>query len=130
MKKYGQPKNKKSGWSWVDEQYKENREKKYTKVSLTGFYNSKQWVDLRNYKLQQNPLCEHCNILTGRLTPAVMVDHIEAIQSEVDPLALDYDNLQSLCDYHHRRKTRLDNSKYNPKNLKKGKEIQKDLDSW
>lgn len=61
------------------------------------FYLSKQWQDLRLFKLANNPLCEECE-RHNRITPARAVDHV--IPLAVDwSLRLDYDNLQSLCDY-------------------------------
>jgi 5-methylcytosine-specific restriction protein A len=61
------------------------------------FYLSTDWQKLRLFKLANNPLCEQCE-REGRITPARAVDHV--IPLAVDwSLRLDYDNLQSLCDY-------------------------------
>jgi hypothetical protein len=55
------------------------------------FYKSKQWVNLRLCKLQNEPLCELCK-LAGRITPATDVHHIKGILERPD-LSLDYSNL-------------------------------------
>lgn len=110
-------------------QVKQNNDRRQTKASVDGFYKSAKWLKLRQYKLSLNPLCEYCE-KRGRLNRAKIIDHIEPIIDGNDELALDLDNLQSLCYYHHQRKTSLDNSKYNPKNLRQGKEIQNNLNDF
>jgi 5-methylcytosine-specific restriction endonuclease McrA len=105
-------------YQWVPERDKAG----YTELSVTGIYANKKWVDLRNYKLQINPLCEHCE-KEGLITPAVLVDHKIPVHDINDPLMYDFENLQSLCETCHRRKTRKDNSKYSDKNKAKGKDL-------
>lgn len=56
-------------------------------------------------KLEQQPMCEECE-RRGRLTPAQMVDHIVPINKGGTPL--DMDNLQSLCNACHARKSAQD----------------------
>lgn len=56
-------------------------------------------------KLEQQPMCEECE-RRGRLTPAQMVDHIVPINKGGAPL--DMDNLQSLCNACHARKSAQD----------------------
>ena len=68
-----------------------------------SFYNTTKWKELRLLKLQMNPLCEHC-LRENKITPATEVDHIIPIQQRPD-LALDINNLQSLCKPCHSRKT-------------------------
>ena len=80
-------------------EYKRNR----TDKEDNTFYSSNQWRKVRAYKLQQQPLCEHCE-QTGKVTIAKMVDHIEEIKQGGDRYAMD--NLQSLCYGCHNRKTK------------------------
>ena len=71
----------------------------------TKFYQSTQWRKVRSLKLQQNPTCEECE-RNGRLTPAQMVDHITPINK--GGAMLDMENLQSLCNACHNRKSAKD----------------------
>jgi 5-methylcytosine-specific restriction enzyme A len=58
---------------------------------------------LRTTKLDNNPKCEWPEC--GR--PAAQVDHIKPVAQHPE-LALDWDNLQSLCRPHHVEKTNAD----------------------
>lgn len=69
------------------------------------FYQSPAWRKLRAVKLRLNPLCEECERL-GRVTPAQMVDHITPINK--GGASLDMENLQSLCNACHNRKSARD----------------------
>lgn len=65
-------------------------------------YNSREWHDLRIWKLRQEPLCEICKRDHGWVVSAQCVHHIRPIESartkpEMWKLALDPANLQSLC---------------------------------
>lgn len=71
----------------------------------TLFYQSTQWRKVRTLKLQQNPMCEECE-RNGRLTPAQMVDHIVPINK--GGAMLDMENMQSLCNACHNRKSAKD----------------------
>ena len=71
----------------------------------TEFYQSAPWRRLRAVKLEQNPMCEECE-RNGRYTPAQMVDHIVPINKGGG--ALDLNNLQSLCNACHARKSAKD----------------------
>ena len=71
----------------------------------TEFYQSAAWRKLRAVKLAQEPMCEECAML-GRLTPAQMVDHIVPINK--GGAGLELDNLQSLCNARHARKSAKD----------------------
>lgn len=113
-------------YKWQRNNLDHNRK---TKASLENFYTSKAWRKLREYHLSKQPLCQHC-LIQNKYIKGYIVDHITPIQSKDDPLALDENNLMTLCSYHHNRKTRIDNSKYNPDNLLKGKEIQEDLNNF
>jgi len=63
------------------------------------------WKRLRTMQLNEEPLCRMCKE-KGKLTPAVLVDHINSIEERPD-LRLDQGNRQSLCrschDSKHRR---------------------------
>ena len=69
---------------------------------MYNFYNSPAWRKLRDKKIRQNPLCEEC-YRSGRLTKAVIVDHILPARENQDK-RLDINNLQSLCTACHNRK--------------------------
>lgn len=71
----------------------------------TEFYQSTAWRKLRAVKLEQEAMCEEC-LKVGRLTPAQMVDHIVPINK--GGAGLDMDNLQSLCNTCHARKSAKD----------------------
>lgn len=66
------------------------------------FYRSTVWRKLRAHKLHINPICEECN-KHGRITPAVMVDHITPINKGGG--RLDMGNLQSMCNHCHNIKS-------------------------
>jgi len=71
----------------------------------TAFYQSTGWRRLRALKLSEQPLCEEC-LRAGRTTPAQMVDHIVPINKGGAKLTMD--NLQSLCNACHARKSAAD----------------------
>ncbi len=58
-------------------------------------YHTKRWQNLRKKKLNNNPICEMCE-KNNRITMAVMVHHKTPVKENGD-LAMDYDNLMSLC---------------------------------
>lgn len=65
------------------------------------FYNSTEWIALRNWKRNHAPLCEECKRL-GITKRMYIVDHITPISeggAKLDPA-----NLQSLCNECHQRK--------------------------
>lgn len=70
------------------------------------YYNTKQWINLRNYYLRNNPLCEEC-LRQGIVKEAVEVHHKRFILSGKDEyerynLLTDERNLMSLCLAHHK----------------------------
>jgi 5-methylcytosine-specific restriction enzyme A len=65
------------------------------------FYHSARWRKARLMKLRRQPLCELC-LIQGRLVAAALVHHMFELASRPD-LALDLDNLQSLCPSCHSR---------------------------
>jgi len=80
---------------------------------------------LRNAFIAENPICIFCE-LDNIITPADVVDHINPIKSKDDPLALDWDNLQSLCHSCHYKKTRTPD--YMERKIR-AKEYMKELES-
>ena len=63
--------------------------------------NSKRWKQLRQWKLEQNPLCELCE-REGKVVSAIDVHHKVPVESartpdEMERLAFDPNNLQALC---------------------------------
>lgn len=60
------------------------------------FYHKRVWKDLRQWYLRQEPLCEMCKE-AGKLTPAHSIDHKIPFEDPTDPLAVDSNNLKSLC---------------------------------
>lgn len=64
----------------------------------------RRWRKLRSWQLRRRPLCQHCE-QNGRIRQATEVDHIKPFRDRFDPLRLDPENLQSLCNPCHERKT-------------------------
>lgn len=63
--------------------------------------NSKRWKQLRQWKLQQNPLCELCEA-EGKIVSAVDVHHMTPVETartpqEMEQLCFNPANLQALC---------------------------------
>jgi len=63
------------------------------------------WLRLRKKKLQVNPACEEC-WRRGFVVAADEVHHKIAFSGTQDPLRMDWDNLESLCESCHSKKTR------------------------
>lgn len=76
----------------------------------TGFYQSMAWRNLRKAFITQHPICEECK-KKGIITPATVVDHIVPINE--GGAALSPDNLQSLCDRCHNKKSASEGHKKN-----------------
>ena len=60
-----------------------------------------RWKTLRQWKLEQNPLCELCE-REGKVVSAIDVHHKTPVESartpdEMERLAFDPNNLQALC---------------------------------
>ena len=68
-------------------------------------YNTAHWQQVRRLKLQAQPLCEVC-LKIKRLEVATAVDHIISIKAGGDPFPT-LDQLQSLCERCHNRKSRI-----------------------
>ena len=60
------------------------------------------WLKLRKRKLAADPLCERCE-KKGYTTEATQVHHIVSFHGLDDPLRLDWDNLESICEACHVR---------------------------
>ncbi|RCW38675.1 HNH endonuclease signature motif containing protein [Marinilabilia salmonicolor] len=118
---------KKDEFWWMKTEKDEKQKRGWTSFSQNGWYNTKNWRELRQIALAQNPLCELCK-KAGRLTPAKEVNHIIPAEEDISKF-FDLNNLQPLCSFHHRSITRRDNSKYSRKNLAKGKDLQKQMES-
>ena len=73
-------------------------------VDNASFYNSKRWRALRNYFIQKNPICAQCK-RDGIIKGAQCVDHIKAISQFGMGVATDINNLQSLCNSCHAKKS-------------------------
>ena len=70
-------------------------------------YSSREWrYKLRPQQLTREPFCRACAEV-GIRTPATIVDHIKPHRGDLE-LFRDPSNLQSLCKYHHDRKTLLE----------------------
>lgn len=72
------------------------------KKDKQDFYNSREWKELRVWKLRQQPLCEVCQREHGWIVSARCVHHIRPIEStrtkaELWKVGLDVSNLMSLC---------------------------------
>jgi 5-methylcytosine-specific restriction protein A len=60
-----------------------------------AFYHTTRWLRTRRIKLAMVPYCERC-MQDDRLTPATVVHHLQELADHPE-LAVDLDNLQSLC---------------------------------
>ena|SRR3990172_1519711 len=65
-------------------------------------YSSAAWIKLRNLYREQNPLCAFC-LDQDNYVPMSDVDHKIPISKGGNPW--DWDNLQSLCNFHHKQKS-------------------------
>lgn len=82
---------------------------------VNDIYQSLRWRELREAKLDANPVCELCE-KAGRVTPATLVHHRIPIETALtragmEELAYRWSNLQSLCrpchsDIHQRMRSR------------------------
>lgn len=88
---------KKVSRPWLPERKSFDRE-----VKNEAFYNSWPWRKLRKRFKENNPLCKHCEE-NGFIVPMKVVDHIVPIKKGGEPLS--EDNLQSLCEKCHNKKS-------------------------
>ena len=84
-------------------QKKRRTDKMYNKSrpERDKLYYTKQWKKISKLYRQSHPLCEECE-RNGRITPADLVDHIQAVSDGGS--MWDWDDLQSLCMACHNRK--------------------------
>ncbi|CAM0037728.1 HNH endonuclease [Vibrio phage D164] len=76
----------------------------------SNFYWTNTWKKLRASYIDEHPLCESC-LRFDILEDAVVVDHIKELADGGSHT--DRDNLQSLCDSCHKRKTAAERRKRN-----------------
>lgn len=97
-----------------------------TKESQSGDYATKAWIQVRDKRRAENPLCQECE-RKGMIRPMKIVDHVISVEERPD-LFLDFDNTQSLCDFHHILKTNADKKRKNEaKRLESGRKLMQDL---
>lgn len=86
-------------------QYPKTRTTKgYFKSYADPYYQSKEWKQLRKYKMTINPLCEDCEE-QGKITEGHTVDHVKPRkQGGTDELS----NLRTRCKRCNAIKTALD----------------------
>jgi 5-methylcytosine-specific restriction protein A len=80
---------------------RKQRERTVNKELYQDIYQDPRWRKLRAAKIAENPLCEICE-KKGKTVLTQEVHHIRPFQTgatpaEVEILAFDLDNLQSLC---------------------------------
>ena len=85
-----------------------NKPKQYSEGPHVKLYHSKAWRTLRERKMRENPICEHCEKV-GLLTSAQMVDHIKPVSEGGEFWSMA--NLQSLCNQCHAIKTGKETNK-------------------
>lgn len=74
----------------------------FERAERSDIYTTARWQQLRKLKLQQQPLCEQCQ-RRGIIKEGRIVDHIISMQDGGN--AWDFNNLQTLCNYCHSKKT-------------------------
>ena len=89
------------GWTPSQRGWKSDKERG-TRTER-GYDNT--WLRLRARKLRDKPLCEPCEA-KGLVVVATQVHHLKPFKGLHDPLRLDWDNLQSVCDACHGLATR------------------------
>lgn len=82
--------------------------KNHNNLEIHKIYNSRPWKKLRLFYLMNHPLCKKC-LEVGLIVVGVEVDHIKEISSGINideklALALDENNLQTLCLACHHKK--------------------------
>jgi len=85
---------------------KKPRRKTESKASYQHIYQNKRWKRIRAARVRLNPLCEICESF-GITRQVEEVNHIIPFmlgsdQEEVENLAFDLENTESLCKYHHK----------------------------
>jgi 5-methylcytosine-specific restriction protein A len=95
------------------EEHKKAADKAYNQYGRDkqsqSFYNSAAWKKLRSIKLCLDPLCEEC-YKKGILSKATIADHI--VPRKQGGVPLDINNLQSLCQSCHSKKSVKEGSRW------------------
>ncbi len=86
-----------------------NKDRRADPSRSDAFYSSAVWRRLRAAHLSEYPLCVECEA-KGRTVAATIVDHKTPIKQGGAPL--DPENLQSLCNPCHSRKSALEGSRW------------------
>lgn len=89
-------------------------------VKSAKFYNSPEWIQLRNYiNRKYNWICVKCLVEEVEIRPVDAVHHIEPVKSNYK-LRLKEDNLIPLCSQCHNR---IDHNNYTEKEKEELREI-------
>jgi len=67
-------------------------------------YSSRSWRRLREQKLARDPMCEDCQ-KAGRTRAGSVVDHRERHCGDVSKFLVSLDELRTLCEHCHNRRT-------------------------
>ena len=78
------------------------------------FYNSWKWRKKAKEYKNRFPLCCECE-KEGMITPATVVDHKVRVNDGGDKY--DDSNLQSMCEFHHNKKSAAERGGYGVKSL-------------
>lgn len=80
------------------------QQKNLDKKKRSEIYNSSMWRNMRMAKQMANPLCQICE-MENKVTLAEDIHHLISPfgynGTERDAVAFDYNNLISVCKYHH-----------------------------
>lgn len=85
-------------WNWRDDKQRGTAKQR-------GY--DQAWRNRRAHKLRIDPLCEECE-REGRVTEATQVHHIVPFASTNDRLRLAWNNLESICEACHARKSQVE----------------------
>lgn len=94
------------------------------KNKYNKFYGSKEWRELRLWKLAEQPLCEYC-LEKNQITPATEIDHVLPLATHWH-LRLDHSNMKSTCRPCHLAKT----SKDGVESVKRSKDVKPYKSKW
>lgn len=74
------------------------------KKKRNEIYNSSTWRNMRKAKAMENPICQICE-MENKVSLTEDVHHLNSFTEyngkERDAIAFDYNNLISVCKYHH-----------------------------
>lgn len=109
----------------LNERYCDKHKPKDSHTSKTSMFaneihSSSRWRKTSRLYREANPICEQCLQLegdqsrgerAGMINLATSVDHVKPLFAGGDPY--DWNNLQSLCDYHHALKSQREREQKN-----------------